>query len=72
MSKTRRIEFLERLANLLQEYDAEIELEYDFCCDLEGETLLLTINDKEVYSSDGLHSITYHDLQAKLKQIKDA
>lgn len=74
MSKTRRIEFLQRLAYLLQEYNAEINFQCDPGSDLDGlsgECLMISMNNKEVYSPGELY-IDHVDLQVELKKIKDA
>jgi hypothetical protein len=49
MSKTRRIEFLERLVNLLQEYNAEIEIYTEENIVLDGRiSLVVKVHDKQV------------------------
>lgn len=49
MSKTRRIEFLERLANLLQEYNAEIKVDCDEGSCLDGLSLVINVWGEEVF-----------------------
>lgn len=70
MSKTRRIEFLERLANLMQEYDAEIEVDGDGCEFIDGQVLVINVLGKQVYSCNYL-SFDSNDIKQHVKQIKE-
>ncbi len=71
MSKTRRIEFLERLANLLQEYNAEIEIECDEDSVLDGLSLVVSFYDEKVFEDCSLW-FNSDKLKLYIKQIKDA
>lgn len=68
MSKTRRIEFLERLANLLQEYNAEIAFKW---IETSGERLIINVHDEKVFESNDLY-FDGKDVKNYVKQIKDA
>ena len=65
MSKARQIEFLERLANLMQEYNVEISFEHDLRSEIRGfygESLVIRQYGKEIFAN-GSYKFNQKDLK---------